>query len=115
MVGGLRPAEPQLGGAELEEHVRARFRQLGLGASQPRDRRRRRAAPQRLVGHAPQQLHARGVARRLGVDELGRGALLRGQDQRRPRMGLRALVGADVGVDGLAHDRVRELELSAPA
>ena len=54
------------------------------------------------------------VAGRLGLGDLGRDPLLRrtgrGQELRGPRVSENALGGPDVGIDRLAHDRMRELE-----
>ncbi len=116
VVDRLRRPEAVLRRAELDEDLQPGRGRRGLGqrAPQERDRGRRRSAPQGIRGHPPQELDPLGVPARLRVRDLGGDPLLGraalGEDLGRARVRPGALVGADVRVDGLPHDRVPELE-----
>ena len=65
-------------------------------------------------GHPTQEVDPLRVPGRLGTDDLSRNSLVggsgRGEDRRGARVRLGTLVRADACADGVADDRVRELE-----
>ena len=116
-----RCAEAQLGGAELEEHLRPGFGWWGLrqGTSEPGDGGGGRATGERVGGHPAQELDPPGVTGRLGLDDLGGDPFLRRaaclEDPGGTGVGRGELAWADVGPHGLSHDRVGELQARPPA
>jgi hypothetical protein len=116
VIGRLRPCNAELCRAKLEEHrpPRRRLGRLLERSSEPGDGSGRGASAERVPRHPAKKLDPLGVAGRLGLDDLGRYAFLgratRSEDARSPRVRLCAFVGADVRVDRLPDDRVRELE-----
>ena len=112
----VRGAAPQLGASELDQNLGSHLRRGRLGERPPEQRGGGGGrAPQQRVGcHLAQQLDAFLVAGRLRLRDLRRDPLVRGtvrdEHARRPRVRPGPLTGADVGIDGLADDRVSELE-----